>query len=58
MSTAHNAFQIFHQFPPQHDDQSHELGCQSSRGLLTRKQAVKESQIIKTKSGKDAKKEG
>lgn len=35
-------------------DQSHELDCQSSRGLLTRKQAVKESHTVKTKSDKDA----
>ena len=58
MSTAPNAFQFYHQLPPHHDDQSHEVGCQSSRGLLSRKQAVKESHIIKTKSGKDVKKEG
>jgi hypothetical protein len=45
------------QFTHHEDDQGVEVGCHSSRGLLTRKQAVKESHMIKTKSDKDAKKD-
>jgi hypothetical protein len=51
------AFKVPHQFPPRPTDQSHEVGCQSSRGLLSRKQAVKGSHMIKTKSDKDGKKD-
>ena len=49
---------IAYHIPPLQDDQSLEGGCPSSRGKLTRKQAVKESHIIKTKSDKDAKNAG
>jgi hypothetical protein len=45
------------QFIHHQDDLGVEVGCQSSRGLLTRKQLVKESHMIKTKSDKDAKKD-